>query len=124
MFWWFIFFCDLFTPALMIVAGRWMWKHPPKEINAFLGYRTPRSMLNMDTWNFAHHHCGKRWWIIGWILLLPTVAIHIPFYGKGEDTIGWMCIGVLAVQLTVLIASIFPTERALKKTFREDGTRR
>ena len=108
----------------MIVAGRWMWKHPPKEINAFLGYRTPRSMLNMDTWNFAHHHGGKRWWIIGWILLLPTVAIHIPFYGKGEDAIGWMCIGVLLVQCTVLIASIFPTERALKKTFREDGTRR
>lgn len=108
----------------MIGVGRWMWKHPPKEINAFLGYRTPRSMVNMDTWNFAHHHCGKRWWIIGWILLLPTALIHIPFYGKGEDTIGWMCIGVLAVQLTVLIASIFPTERALKKTFREDGTRR
>ena len=124
MFWWFIFFCDLLTPVLMIGVGRWMWKHPPKEINAFLGYRTTWSMLNMDTWQFAHHHCGKRWWIIGWILLLPTVAIHIPFYGKGEDAIGWMCIGVLAVQLTVLIASIFPTERALKKTFREDGTRR
>ncbi len=124
MFWWFIFVCDLLTPALMIGVGRWMWKHPPKEINAFLGYRTTWSMLNMDTWQFAHHHCGKRWWITGWILLFPTVAIHIPFYGKGEDTIGWMCIGVLAVQLTVLIASIFPTERALKKTFREDGTRR
>lgn len=124
MFWWFIFVCDLLTPVLMIGVGRWMWKHPPKEINAFLGYRTTWSMLNMDTWQFAHHHCGKRWWIIGWILLLPTVAIHIPFYGKGEDTIGWICIGVLAVQLTVLIASIFPTERALKKTFREDGTRR
>lgn len=124
MFWWFIFVCDLFTPALMIGVGRWMWKHPPKEINAFLGYRTTWSMLNMDTWQFAHHHCGKRWWITGWILLLPTALIHIPFYGKGEDTIGWMCIGVLAVQLTVLIASIFPTERALKKTFREDGTRR
>lgn len=124
MFWWFIFICDLFTPALMIVAGRWMWKHPPKEINGLIGYRTTWSMLNMDTWQFAHHHCGKRWWIIGWILLLPTVAIHIPFYGKGEDAIGWMCIGVLVVQCTVLIASIFPTERALKKTFREDGTRR
>ncbi len=124
MFWWFILFCDLLTPALMIGVGRWMWKRPPKEINAFLGYRTTWSMLNMDTWNFAHHHCGKRWWIIGWILLLPTVAIHIPFYGKGEDAIGWMCIGVLVVQCTVLIASIFPTERALKKTFREDGTRR
>ena len=124
MFWWFIFICDLLTPVLMIGVGRWMWKHPPKEINGLIGYRTTWSMLNMDTWQFAHHHCGKRWWIIGWILLLPTVAIHIPFYGKGEDAIGWMCIGVLVVQCTVLIASIFPTERALKKTFREDGTRR
>lgn len=124
MFWWFIFICDLFTPVLMIGVGRWMWKHPPKEINAFLGYRTTWSMLNKDTWQFAHRHCGKRWWIVGWILLLPTILVHIPFYGKGKDTIGWMCIGVLAVQLTVLIASIFPTERALKKTFREDGTRR
>ena len=29
-----------------------------------------------------------------------------------------------AVQCLVLIASIFPTEHALKKTFRDDGTRR
>lgn len=50
---------DLLIPVVMIVAGRMMWKHPPKNINEVIGYRTGHSMKNMDTWKFAHNYCGK-----------------------------------------------------------------
>ncbi|MEE0057733.1 MAG: SdpI family protein [[Bacteroides] pectinophilus] len=46
--------CDCTIPLLMIIAGRMMWKHCPKKINGIVGYRTKMSMINMDTWKFAH----------------------------------------------------------------------
>ena len=121
---WFIFACDLLIPIMMIVFGRIMWKHTPKDINYIFGYRTTRSMKNDDTWRFAHEYCGRLWWRIGLLMLIPTVLVHIPFYNSNEDTIGILATIVMTVQLIVLIASIFPTEIALKKTFNDDGTRK
>ena len=123
-FWWFMLCCDLMIPIAMIIFGRMMWKHPPKKINGIIGYRTRRSMKNMETWEFAHNHSGKLWWKIGWIILIPSILVHIPIYGHSESTIG-IVVGILGtIQAVILIVSIFPTERALKRAFKEDGSRR
>ena len=53
-FWWFMLICDMIIPIVMVIVGRIMWKHCPKHINGISGYRTTRSMKNMDTWKFAH----------------------------------------------------------------------
>ena len=45
-FWWFMLICDLIIPV--VIGGRMMWKHCPKHINGMSGYRTIRSMKNMD----------------------------------------------------------------------------
>lgn len=123
-FWWFMFCCDLLVPVVMIISGRIMWKHPPRNINALIGYRTSRSMKNMDTWIFAHNYCGKLWWKIGWITLVLSIFIHIPFYGTLDDTIGTIGLILVTVQTIILICSMLPTERALKETFTEEGVRR
>lgn len=123
-FWWFMFGCNLLVPLLQIFAGRMMWKHCPQSINFVYGYRTSRSMKNMDTWQFAHDYCGRLWWKIGWIILVPTILVQLPFLHSTEDTIGIIGAVICTVQVVVLIASIFPTEAALKKTFLDDGTRR
>ena len=98
-FWWFILICDCLIPAIMIIAGRMMWKHCPKKINGVVGYRTKMSMINMDTWRFAHDHAGKLWWKVGIGLLGPTMLIHIPFYGASDDTIGILSIIIIVIQL-------------------------
>ncbi len=121
---WFILVCDLLVPLTMLISGRIMWKHPPRIINGITGYRTTRSMKNQDTWNFAHEHCGKLWWQVGWLTLLPSALAHIPFYRADEDALGIFCIVLTAIQVIVLIGSIIPTERALKRTFDENGIRR
>lgn len=121
---WFIFVCDLLIPVVMMIAGRWMRVRPPKEINGFMGYRTARSMKSMDTWNFAHEYAGKLWQRRGWILLVPSMLVHLPFYGADEDTLGVVCLAVTAVQVIVLLGSIIPVEMALKRTFDENGSRR
>lgn len=123
-FWWFILICDCFIPTIMIIAGRMMWKHCPKKINGIVGYRTKMSMINMDTWRFAHDHAGKLWWKVGIGLLGPTMLIHIPFYGASDDTIGILSIIIIVIQLVFLVGSIFPTEKSLKNNFNEDGTKR
>lgn len=122
-FWWYMLVCDLLIPFLMIICGRMMWKHPPKDINGIIGYRTARSMKNKDTWKFAHDYCGRLWWKIGWAMFIPSVVILVPFYNSSEDAIG-IAGGILcAVQCMTLIISIFPTERALKRSFTNEGIR-
>ena len=123
-FWWLMLICDLIIPVIMLVAGRMMWKHCPKQINRVIGYRTARSMKNMDTWKFAHEYCGQLWWKIGLIMIVPSAVIHIPFYHSDDNTIGIVALILVAIQVIVLIASIFPTEAALKKRFNDDGTQR
>jgi len=57
--------------VIMIGVGYMMYKHPPKSINAIYGYRTARSMKNDETWKFAHDCCGRLWFKLGFILLIP-----------------------------------------------------
>ena len=115
---------DLLIPIIMVVGGRMMWKHCPKHINGMLGYRTTRSMKNMDTWKFAHDHCGKLWWKIGWLMMIPSALIHIPLYHRDKNMIGAAGGILITIQCIILIGSIYPTEKALQKHFNDDGTRR
>lgn len=123
-FWVFMLICNLIIPLIMVIAGGLMWKRCPKEINRIIGYRTKRSMKNDDTWKFAHSFCGKLWWIMGLIIVVPSGAVMIPFFNGTYETIGIASLVVVIVQLIALIVSFIPTEMALKKTFNDDGTRR
>lgn len=64
------------------------------------------------------------WWIIGWITLMPSVIIHIPFYGTEDNTIGVVGGILVTIQVIILMATIYPTEQALKRNFTDDGIRR
>ena len=123
-FWIAMFVCNLLVPLLMVVFGRIMYKHTPKSINGIYGYRTSMSMKNEDTWKFAHDYCGKLWYKVGLIMLIPSVLVQLPFVKSSTDTIGIMTVVLETVQICVMIASIFPTERALRKTFDKYGNRK
>ena len=122
--WWFWLICDLFIPLVMIVVGRMTWKHCPKNINSLIGYRTTRSMKNMDTWKFAHEYCGKLWWKLGWLIMILTAVMYIPLYQGNDNIIEIAGVVLITIQCTVLIISIYPTEKALKEHFTDDGTRK
>lgn len=124
--WFFItmFICNLLMPLIMLIGGYFMYKYPPKEINGLFGYRTKMSKLNKETWTFAHDYCGRLWIKLGLIILIPTILAQIPFVNAGENTIGILTLIIESIQLCVLIGSIFPVEKALKRTFDEKGIRR
>lgn len=123
-FWWFMLACDLLLPVTMIIAGRMMWKHCPKEINGIYGYRTKRSRMNQDTWNFANEYCGRLWWKIGFIMFVLTILIFIPFIHSSDGIIGMIGLIPCIVQCVVMIVSIVFTELALKKNFTDEGKRK
>ena len=72
--------CNLLIPVIMLITGKLMWKHYPKNINGFIGYRTTRSMMNMDTWNFANEYCGHLWYKMGIVMLVLSIIISIFIY--------------------------------------------
>ena len=123
-FWIFMLAMNLLFPFIMIVMGRYFMKKSPKEINYIFGYRTNMSMKNKDTWDFAHKYFGKRWFRLGWLLIPISVIPMLFVIGKGEDIIGTVGMVVMVIDLILLIAPIFPTERALKKIFDKDGNKR
>lgn len=123
-FWYFMVIVSLLIPGTMIGFGRYFMESAPKNINSTFGYRTKRSMMNMDTWQFAHAYVGKLWFRWGVGLLVLSVSAMLLVLGKDMDTVGIWGLGVVLVQMLPLVGSIFPTERALKRTFDEYGRRK
>ena len=123
--WWTMLVTNvLLVPGIMILAGYFMYKHPPKEINGLMGYRTRRSMMNQDTWTFAHDLCGRIWMRAGTVMLAAALVIQLLLLGRSEDIVGNVSLIITMAEVAGLIASIFPVEKALKATFAENGTRK
>ena len=70
--------------------------------------------------NSLHEKYGKLWWKIGWVMIIPSALIHIPLYHSNKNTIGFVGGILAAIQCIIMIASFYPTEKALKKHFRDD----
>lgn len=120
----FLFVCNLMIPAIMMIFGYIFKDRGPKNINMICGYRTEMSMKNTDTWNFAHTYCAKVWRRIGIILLVSSVVISIINMSLQEDIMGIMQIVLITIQVIILIASIFPVEKALREQFDQNGNRK
>ena len=123
-FWIFMMVMSLLIPLSMIGFGTYFRKKVPKKINYLYGYRTPMSMKNKDTWDFAHRYFGRLWFIMGWIVLFITILAMIALLGKDTDTIGNLGAIITLLQCIPMLGVIIPTEKALKKNFDEDGNRR
>ncbi len=123
-FWLFMLVMDLLFPATMIGIGKSFQKAVPKDINPIYGYRTAMSMKNRDTWEFAHHHCGRLWFRLGLILLPVNLIPMLLVIGGSMELVNIVGSVLCAIDTVIIIATIFPTEAALKRTFDQDGNRR
>ena len=114
----------LIIPASMVIVGRMFMKNAPKKINSVFGYRTKRSMQNRDTWEFAHSYIGNLWYKAGGLLLTASFVIMFFMLSKDENVISVVGAVISILQVIVVVASIFPTEQALKENFDESGKRK
>lgn len=108
----------------MAFAGWMMQAHLSKNINGLIGYRTKRSMKNMETWKFAHAYCGRLWKIYGIVMFCISVVLSVFFlFMKVETDIVLMGV-VVCLQSLILILPILFTERALQQQFDENGNQK
>lgn len=119
-----IFIVNLIIPAVMLFGGYMMRKCPPKNISRWVGFRTVLSMKNADTWAFAHACCGRVWWKNGWISLVLSMLVQLPFAKAGEETLETLALVMVLAQSFVLLGTVVYVQRELKRTFDERGRRR
>ncbi len=120
----FLFVCNFIIPIIMLFFGVKFRKHGPKNINGIYGYRTSMSMKNKETWEFANQYCAKVWMKLGFVMLPISIIGSILEFLFIGDVQGIIEIIIVTIQTTVLIISIFPVEKALKKNFDQYGNRR
>lgn len=119
--WIFMLGMGLLIPVSMILIGGYYRRNRPGTINAVIGYRTRRSMRNLKTWEFAHRYWGNLWWRTGWILLPATLLAMLSVRGMPEGTVGTAGSWLMGIQTLIMLLTIVPVERALKRTCGSDG---
>ena len=123
-FWVFMLAADLLIPIVMVAFGLVFMRRPPKNINRTYGYRTRRSMINEDTWAFAHRFCGRLWLICGSVLFAATIVVFAVIIGAPVEMVGMIGLIVCMAQVVPLAFSIIPTEIALRMNFDREGNRK
>ena len=118
---------DLLIPLIMVLFGRIYEKKPPQKPKSkfeYAGYRTKMSMINIETWEYAHRFFGKLWFRFGIALGVTSIIVLLFVIGKDKDTIGFVGMIVCYVQIVVMILPAIPTELALRKNFDKNGKRK
>ena len=116
-FWIFMVCMNLLIPVAMVGFGAVFLRWPPTEINGVYGYRTARSMASKEAWDFAHAYFGRLWFRIGLVMLLLSVPAMLPCLGKSDDMVGLWGGIVCTVECVLMMLTIVPTEKELKKRF-------
>ena len=113
----------LIMPLTAFFCGKWFLEKTPKKINRFSGYRTNRSMKSQESWDFAQQKCGQIWKQLGVFSVPVSAALFLPALWAKHTAQGIWCLVIVLLQGAAFVATIFPVERALKRSFDQYGRR-
>lgn len=116
-FWWFMLTCALLCPAIMVFCGLLYLKRPPKGINAFYGYRTPRSLRSRESWEYSQRYFGRLILIVGAACLPVCVLPLLLVRNMGETPIAVAGLSAAFFGLIALLITVFMTEAELRRKF-------
>ncbi len=113
----------LVLPAVMEVSGLVMMLHPPKERNMFFGYRTRRSLLSKETWDFANYYGGALYVYFGFYIVTATLLTDIVLRvtGAGTRVAGVAALVMVLVQALCFVIPVCFVEAKLKSNFDSEG---
>lgn len=123
-YWIFMTCMCLLIPGTLIGFSSISRNNAPNDINHLYGYRTTMSMKNKDTWEFANTLWGKLAWKWGWITVFITMIPMVTVFFAGEEMVSITGSVVIVLQLIPVLCTIPVVERALKREFDKDGSRR
>ncbi|MEE1304994.1 MAG: SdpI family protein [Agathobacter sp.] len=116
-FWIFMSIFNLFVPILMLLIGYMMKKHPPKDINGIIGYRTARSTKSKEAWDFAQNYCGSLWLKVSIPMIVIAIIVDALTYGRTMNVVGNVGFVFEMLQCLFLVMTIIPVEKQLKKKY-------
>jgi len=106
--WLFLLMCELICPLGMILFGWGFMTHP-------MGKKRKHRRAFYRQW-------GKRWAVIGGIMLAATAAVQILLLGQSPALLG-IGGGILAVfQIVLMSAAVLPARRVMKAFAGEEKT--
>ena len=101
---------------LMMGIALFYWKNQPSRINKLYGYRTKRSMQNIEVWRVANAHSAKMFINHGLVILALAIVLNI-------FKIPYSLIIFVVVLLVGIIFGAVQTSRFLKKNFDLNGNK-
>lgn len=108
----------LIVGIVFIFCGFILFKFPPDNINGMLGYRTPMSMKNKDTWDEAQNYGGKSMIVVGIVSMILWVIAYLIKGFLSSETFQ------LLILLLGAIIMIVVDEIHLIRIFNKDGSRK
>lgn len=102
------------SDLLLILGGATMfWFSPRLRRSWFLGYGSPRSMVNDETWQAANRFAG----LVLAILALIAMTVHVTILTELENNDVAQTIAVAAI-FSLPFAVMYLTEKYLARVFK------
>ncbi|MFC5271831.1 SdpI family protein [Adhaeribacter terreus] len=98
---------------LLIFISLFFYLKPPRRINSLYGYRTARSMKNLENWHFANK-ISARYMLLGSMAGLIIFLLSVAFL-RDQLSVSVLTTGNLVIMCVSLIALIPAVEIKLKK---------
>lgn len=122
--WFFMLFIAIVLPLIMFMSSFYFIAGGPKNINNIFGYRTGRSMINKDTWIFAHEYCGKLWLKVSVVFILASIVIMLCLIKTDQRVFVAVGFVIFIAEFVTLFFTINKTEKALADNFDIKGNRK
>ena len=94
---------------IFAIAGMILYKAPAAEINGIYGYRTVRSAMDRESWDFAQKHAAK---CLAYAGVLAAAAGLAAWYVHPDILFGGI---VMMLQMLIIIPVFLDTESKLKR---------
>lgn len=122
--WFFMLFIAIVLPFIMFMSSFYFVAGGPKNINNIFGYRTGLSMINKDTWIFAHEYCGKLWLKVSIAFILASIVIMLCLIKTDQRVFVAVGFVIFIAEFVTLFFTINKTEKALADNFDIKGNRK
>ena len=122
--WFFMLFIAIILPFIMFMSSFYFIAGGPKNINNIFGYRTGRSMINKDTWIFAHEYCGKLWLKVSIAFIVASIIIMLCLIKTDQRVFVAVGFVIFIAEFVTLFFTINKTEKALADSFDIQGNRK
>ena len=122
--WFFMLFIAIVLPFIMFMSSFYFIAGGPKNINNIFGYRTGLSMINKDTWIFAHEYCGTLWLKVSIAFILASIVIMLCLIKTDQRVFVAVGFVIFIAEFVTLFFTINKTEKALADNFDIKGNRK